>query len=74
MSKPPYLIQDLSAATPALAAAWVEAFINQAAQEHTWNAANEASLVDQLRATVLSMAGEIPSIRPALLMKWIALL
>jgi len=73
-SKPPYLVQDLSAATPALAASWVEAFINEAAQEHTWNSAEEASLVDQIRATVLAIAGEASNIKLPLLMKWIALL
>jgi hypothetical protein len=72
-SKPPYLIQDLSAATPALAASWVEAFINEAAQQRTWTPADEASLVDQLRATVLSIAREVPNIGLPLLMKWIAL-
>jgi hypothetical protein len=70
-SRAPYLVQDLSAATPALAASWVEAFINQAAQERTWNAAEEASLVDQLRATVLSLAKDV---KLPVLMKWIALL
>jgi hypothetical protein len=72
-SRAPYLVQDLSAASPALAAAWVEAFINEAAQEHTWNPGEVALLVDQLRATVLSLAAGMPDIKLPLLMKWIAL-
>ena len=70
-SRAPYLVQDLSSASPALVGSWVEAFINQAAQEHTWNPAEEASLVDQLRATVLSLAKDI---KLPVVMKWIALL
>ncbi len=70
-SKPPYLIEDLSAATPALAAQWVEAFINEAAQEHSWNTSSIASLADQMRATLLALD---PNLRPPLLLKWIALL
>jgi hypothetical protein len=74
-SRAPYLVQDLSAASPAMAASWIEAFINQAAQERMWNPAEEASLVDQLRATVLSLANnDLPEIKLPLLMKWIALL
>ena len=70
-SRPPYLIEDLSAATPALAAQWVEAFINEAAQEHSWNTSSLASLADQLRATLLALD---PNLRLPLLLKWIALL
>jgi hypothetical protein len=70
-SRPPYLVQDLSAATPMLAASWVEAFINEAAQERLWNPAEEASLVDQLRTTVMSIAQNLTL---PILMKWIALL
>jgi hypothetical protein len=70
-SRAPYLVQDLSSASPALVSFWVEAFINQAAQERTWNPAEVASLVDQLRATVLSLAKDI---QLPVLMKWIALL
>ncbi len=73
-SRPPYLIQDLSHALPSLAAAWVEAFINEAAQEHFWSPSSEAALVDELRNTVGALAGDVPGFRPALLMKWIALL
>jgi hypothetical protein len=70
-SRAPYLVQDLSSASPALVGSWVGAFVNQAAQEHTWNPAEEASLVDQLRATVLSLAKDI---KLPVVMKWIALL
>jgi hypothetical protein len=70
-SRPPYLIQDLSGSSPAIVASWVEAFINEAAQERTWNPAEEASLVDQLRVTVLSIDKDL---KLPILMKWIALL
>jgi hypothetical protein len=70
-SRPPYLIQDLSAATPSLVSQWVEAFINEAAQERSWTSPSVASLVDQLRSTLLALD---PNLRLPLLMKWIALL
>lgn len=70
-SRPPFLIQDLSGVSAAVAGSWVEAFINEAAQEHTWNPAEEGSLVDQLRGTVLSLGKEM---KLPLLMKWIALI
>ncbi len=76
-SKPPYLVQDLSAchSTRWPLPAWVEAFVNEAAQERVWNPAEEAALVDQLRATVLSLTKDSPSIKlPLPGVKWIALL
>lgn len=70
-SRPPYLIQNLSSTTPPLAAQWVEAFLNEAAQEHSWNAASVAELADQMRATVLVLNRNL---KLPQLMKWIALL
>lgn len=70
-SRPPYLVQDLSGASPVLAGTWIEAFINEAAQGRTWNPAEEASLVDQLRSTVLALD---KNLKLPVLMKWIGLL
>jgi hypothetical protein len=72
-SRPPYLMQDLSSTTPAIASQWVEAFINVAAQEHSWTPASQASLLDQLRSTVSALARQMPGFSPALPMKWITL-
>lgn len=48
-SSPPYLIQNLSKASPARAAAWVEAFINQAAQERSWNPVSQSDLASSMK-------------------------
>jgi hypothetical protein len=64
-SRAPYLFQNLSAASPSLASSWVEAFINLAAQEHSWTPSSEASLLDQIRAVVSALGGS---------MKWTSLL
>jgi hypothetical protein len=68
-SSPPYLVQNLSQATPEVAASWVEAFINEAAQEHSWNPRSQAALVDELRMTLLAI-----SKGNSIVMKWISLL
>jgi hypothetical protein len=76
-SRPPHLFQNLSAATPALSVKWVDAFLNLAAQERSWNAASETALVDQLRTTVLSISREASTqsstLQPSQLQRWISM-
>jgi hypothetical protein len=61
----PHLLQDLSAVPtkpPDLISWWVRAFMDQAAQEHSWNTLTMQSLVLKLRTTIAIVAVGLPDV------------
>jgi hypothetical protein len=55
----PYLFQDLSQADPALASAWVEYFLRQAAQKRPWNERSVAQFALNFRNQIQVLADSI---------------
>jgi hypothetical protein len=67
----PRLFQDLSRVPPHLAASWVKAFLDQAAQERFWDERSGAKLALELRVTVAILGEGLPEVKKAL-DSWIA--
>lgn len=59
----PYLLQDLSAVPPHLAASWVREFLNQAAQERFWEERTTVRLASRLRMTIGILGAGLPEVR-----------
>ncbi len=59
----PYLVQDLSAVPPHLAASWVREFLNQAAQERFWEERTTVRLANRLRLTIGILGAGLPEVR-----------
>jgi hypothetical protein len=62
----PYLLQDLSAVPPHLAASWVKEFLNQAAQERFWEERTGVRLAQRLRVTIGVLSTGLPEVKKAL--------
>ena len=67
----PYLLQDLSAVPPHLAASWVKEFLNQAAQERFWEERKAVQLASRMRVTIAILGAGLPEVRKAV-DDWIA--
>jgi len=61
-----YLFQDLSSVPPNLAASWVNAFMNQAAQERFWEPESAERVVLKLRTAIGILAVGLPQVQGAL--------
>ncbi|BCT68592.1 hypothetical protein [Nitrosospira sp. NRS527] len=57
-----YLLQNLSAVPPSLAESWVKEFMNQAAQEHFWEARSLPQLRLKIRTTIAVLAMALPAV------------
>jgi hypothetical protein len=62
----PYLFQDLSRIPPELAGAWVNEFMNQAAQEHFWQARTLPQLRLKIHGVIAVAAMGLPDVVAAL--------
>jgi hypothetical protein len=69
---PPLLVQDLSHVPGTLASTWVTLFINQAAQEHFWDANTMDGLVAKMRLAIALTAEGVPEIKSAMA-TWISI-
>jgi hypothetical protein len=67
-----YLVQDLSKVPANLASSWVDAFINQAAQEKYWEASTATQLVLKMRLALSTLAVGVPQIKQAVA-AWISI-
>ena len=69
---PPYLWQNLSHVAPAIAPAWIQHFMNQAAKEAPWDENMAEKLALDLRNEIEQVAGEVNITLPAMAtaIKW----
>jgi hypothetical protein len=65
-STAPYLSQNFSYVPPRLVPMWVAVFMNQAAQEHFWEASSVTKMVPTLRTAVAILAEGLPDVRRGL--------
>ncbi|MEE9543857.1 MAG: hypothetical protein V3V95_08760, partial [Thermodesulfobacteriota bacterium] len=69
--EPPYLYQDQSWVPPKLVSEWMNAFLNQAAQERFWEENVGERLVRNLRTIIGVAAVGLPEVKNSL-SEWIA--
>lgn len=62
----PYLLQDLSSVPPDVVAFWVRHFLNEAAQQHSWNATTFEGIALRTRTAIAVAAQALPDVTKGL--------